>query len=594
MVTKAERTIADRIGKASHWSYERLRPFREVRRKMLSQYAGMHYGDSNPSGHVPYNVLGLTIDVFRQRLTSGKPRFMLSTTVNELRPEAANLEAGLNAVAGRLDLRQTWDDIFIDALTSVGIAKVGVCRTPGVADDDRLIDTGQVYVDRVDFEDFVMDMASEHTNNCDFFGNRYRVPIDALMDSGQYSKRALDEVYADMGDDSDVTPYGEERASLLARDPKDDDSEIYDYATLWEMWLPRPGANGLIVTLCGQQLDTAKTLGVREFGGSDKGPYRMCSFKNMPGSPMPVPPLADVMDLHLAMNTVLCKILRQSQRQKRLTAVMQGQDDDARRMRDAADGDAVAITGGTPPAEFGMGGADNQSFALFLQLREVASAVGGNVDVLGGIASQAETLGQEEMLAGQASQRVVAMERRAQAFLTEIGRELSWYVMTDPAFDIGTYRRIDGVDYDIPVRITHDDLAGNPLDYDIEVAAYTLADEGPTAQLKAIDAFMERMIPFLPALEAQGLAIDMQALAAEYGRLMNAKSIGAFLASQTPPDERLASESPRGTMPRYSKPPVTTRRTERISRSAPSQKGRAHELAMNLLGKGNGAADGQS
>lgn len=586
-MTEAQRTIAERISRSGHWSLKQLTAFRRVRRQVLSQYAGAHWGDENPTDRVPYNLIGMMLDVYRQRLASGLPRFLVHTNVAELLPESKDIEAALNTVAKRIKLHDAWDRVFVDAMCApFGVMKVGVASTPGVAEDDADLDPGELYAQPVDFDDFVIDMAAEHVNAADYIGNRYRVRMYELMESGRFDRDALDKLYKSHSSKDDIDEFGEERAATLGRETKQDDSELHDYATLWEFWVPMPRGSDLIVTLCGDELETAQhVLEVREFTGTENGPYRMCSFTEMPGSPLGIPPLTQVYDLHMALNQTLRKILRQMARQKTVIGVGHGGEDDVQRLRRADDGDAVTITqpGGT--SEIRFGGADPANVALFLQLRQVASQVAGNLDVIGGMGSNAETLGQEEILSGNASQRLVAMERRSREFLASIGEELGWYLLTDPSLDLRTTRRIPGVNRDVPVHLTADKLLGNPFLYDFNVAAYSLADEGPSAKMRAIDAWMERMLPFMPMMEQQGIGLDLRGLSDEIGRLTSNTSLGEFVITQTPPDDRVADQEPRGSVPSAGMPPVTRRINERISRSAPTAKGQAQDLANQMLGQ---------
>lgn len=63
------------------------------------------------------------------------------------------------------------------------------------------------------------------------------------------------------------------------------------------------------------------------------------------------------------------------------------------------------------------------------------SYIAGNLDVLGGLSAQSDTLGQDRILNQSANQRINDMQSRVYSFTTKVIEALGWYVWNDPTLE---------------------------------------------------------------------------------------------------------------------------------------------------------------
>ena len=96
-----------------------------------------------------------------------------------------------------------------------------------------------------------------------------------------------------------------------------------------------------------------------------------------------------------------------------------------------------------------MGGINTNSLAYAIQLDRILSRNAGNLDLLGGLSPQSDTVGQDELLASNASKRIADMQDRVTEFTTRIVKDLAWYLWNDPLIDLPLVKRLDGSDLEI-------------------------------------------------------------------------------------------------------------------------------------------------
>lgn len=112
-------------------------------------------------------------------------------------------------------------------------------------------------------------------------------------------------------------------------------------------------------------------------------------------------------------NRVFRKLGRQSDRQKTVTLVQAGQEDDGRRLVESSDGDVIRTDRPEGTREARFGGVDQPTLAFLVQLKDLFVYMGGNLDALGGLGKLSETVGQEQLIAKSASARIADMQETA-------------------------------------------------------------------------------------------------------------------------------------------------------------------------------------
>ncbi len=180
-------------------------------------------------------------------------------------------------------------------------------QSEGTAESESYLqDADQPYVEPVLLEGFAYDTAAKSWDQVDFAANRYRVPLADVIDNPLFDPAATEK----------LSPSDSRQAEELRGDGVDDDSvqrlgtgsnmlreEIWEYVTLWDVWLPK---EGLLVTLADQSGGPA--LRIVPWEGLEHGPYILLGFDVVPGNLMPIAPGAHLLGLARLLNRMMRKL----------------------------------------------------------------------------------------------------------------------------------------------------------------------------------------------------------------------------------------------------------------------------------------------
>jgi hypothetical protein len=568
-----------RIARGVQKSREIMRPFINQRTAMLQLIAGNRYGQNIPySNPIPY--LNLLYSVYTRALVSSSPRCMITTKVPNLRKMAEAMQVAINDRIKQARVADTLRSAAADALVGMGIVKVGICQTPIEGTDGLVHDYGEIYCDSISLDDWVMDMGAKRLDQCGYMGHRLIRPRHSLEMDPRYDQAKVKNIPT-----LQRTMYDEQgnlKAEGLSRsyDPTTD-CDHEDMVELWELWLPR---EQLIVLTAADASGVVSSdpLRVTSYPGPELGPYRLLRFGTLPDNILPCPPLMVLADMHLALNALYRKILKQAVNQKNLTAVMGGAEDDADRRRRAGDGDVIKQTMPGGVADVSTATFNAANLALFDNARNMSNYYAGNPESFAGLAPQSETLGQDKLLSASSSKQLQAMQDDMLIFTKEILETMAWYWWTMPQ----TYQaevEIPGFpDSKIPITIPPAMREGHWLNLNFDIYPHSLQSESPGSKLANINTIMSQMMQWAPILQQQQLAPNF----AEYLRMeagyMNMPEIERLVMFSTPPEVQEQQEPPK--MPGG---PQGTRTYERVSRSAPTERSRANAEQMALLGAAN-------
>jgi hypothetical protein len=217
--------------------------------------------------------------------------------------------------------------------------------------------------------------------------------------------------------------------------------------------------------------------------------------------------------------------------------------------------------------------------AFFLQVKDLFFTVpGGNLDALGGLSPQSRTLGQDELLNAQASQRISEMKDRTLIYWRDVIRSLAFYEWTEPLRERNLEKKIIGVSESIPVKWSPETREGDFLDYNIDIDPYSLEVQSPAQKVQGIvNVFNQFIAPFGQQMQAQGIGIDFQALMKIIGNYSNLPELGEILTSASVPDISNGTGSP----PQSAS---TTRNYVRENRPAATRSGKDDVLSRILMG----------
>lgn len=564
-----------RLQTAVEASRKILEDFRRDRYALIEQYVGSHYGPECSAGRSPVNLVEMAATIWGRELVAKAPAALVTTALPELRPWALKLQMALNRLMDQISFGDTLARVVQDALFGIGILKLGLTST-GEAEylGQNFVETAP-FADAISFDDFVFDTACRRMDKATFIGHRFRVPIEAIRDNPRYDPVTRAAVKPTEYTTTNET--GDDRADVLTSGSGGSSTDEYrDHATAWELYLP---IENLVVTLADE---TFALLASEPWQGPERGPYILLGFEDVPGNPLPLPPLANLLDAHILVNRLAVKTGQQADRQKTITMVMDGAQDDAKRILDAGDGEMVRVTHPDKVRELRYGGADPATLATMIQFKDLFTYMAGNLDALGGLSPQADTLGQDKLLTENASKRVQTMKDKVTNLARVAVRDLSWYLAYDPLIDIPLTMEVPGRPHlQVRTRYTAAEMRGDWLDYNFDIAPYSLSNPTPQQRAGSLMQILQQIIiPMMPQLQQQGIVPDWQMILrvlSEYQNMPELTHIMTFAIPMPGSDSAPVGDAPM-------KSPVTTRTNVRVNRPGATRGGKDQAMIAQLMG----------
>lgn len=568
-----------------------LRRFRSERREAVRQYVGSHWSEEGTAEKVPVNLISLYISIIGRNLIAKNPRVMLSTFQKPHKPTVAAMQQWANKEIENMHLQETLQRVVLDALFSVGIAKVALATPAESAHMAWTLPAGAPFIERVDLDDFVYDMHARDFSEVTFMGHRYRVPLDAVRDSKLYTKQRKDLAPSS---DNLFNLEGDERINVLGRGIyASDDQEFEDMVDLWEIYLPR---HRLVLTLADDYLTgpaagyTNEALRTQAWLGPDGGPYHILGYMGVPGNAMPKGPIQDLLDLHELTNNLYRKLMRQAERQKEILAVQGGAMEDGSRIQDANDGEIVRMDNPERSIPRSFGAPNQQNFAMFMQAQELFKALAGNLDMLGGLSPQSKTLGQDKLLAQSASGGVSDMQDRTVNFTASVLKALCWYWHHDPFKVMQTTHTLPGLPgMQMQRQVSpHQRQKVSFQDLEVQVDPYSMQHSTPQTRLAGLNEIVQRIIaPMMQLLQQQGVAFDVNAYLKKVADYMNMPDLPEIVTMQEPPTPDTQTQGgeqpgmPSQTERTYNRTDTGTGRTEKGNNMDLMNRMMGHDMGGN-------------
>jgi hypothetical protein len=496
-----------------------LRPYRETRREMVREFAGARWGDSAARKPVPLNLLALYEQIVGRALVSQNPRYLLSTFDRDKKPDAAKAMAWANDRVEEMDLADALRRCVVDALFGFGVMKVALARPDDAMASGWQVQAGMPFAEPIDLDDFLIDTKATRFRQATWVAHRYRLPRAAAEE--RFGRKAAGDLPDDELREHNAT--GDQRIATLGRSQEGDDEEFEPHVAVWEFYLP---AYRRVVTLADDATGYAETrrkadrqgdplpLEEVEWLGPDCGPYHYLAPTVVPGNLMPKGPLMDLFELHDAVNELLRKSIRQAKRQKSNTAVGNAAAEDGQRMVNAPDGQAVYCNSPEQIRQIDSGGPNPQNFAFLLQLKEMFSWAGGNLDLMGGLSPQSKTATQDKMLSENASRALGTLQEQTVKFSASVGKALLWYWWYHPELRmVSEYSPAGLPGVSTTLELTPAERRRTPYSaIGVKVDPYTLVYQTPQQKAAQVNQIVQQVIiPGLPVLQAQGVGFDAHA-----------------------------------------------------------------------------------
>ncbi len=528
-----------RLVKSVRQSRRQLSDHLKLRNAFQQEYLGHHYSDQGSAKSVAPNLVEQFVNIHKRILAPTAPSAFVTVRDQALLGTRSKLELGIDHVVREIDLESTLELSVYDALLLMSIVKVGITDETSSYSGYRH-DEGQPFVDHILLNDWVHDYKAKSWETVEYAGDRSFEPLELLQDT--YPK------HADALHRAEFTSGGETYDSQ--RDPVDRRAEggerVSDYTGVWEFWLPREGLILVMPDSSGQGGVQSLVLEAKDWQGPEFGPYHMLGFEFVPGSTIPLSPIATVFDLAKLHGALFRKSSTQAEHQKTVLAARRGASAaDAQKVAGAGDMEVVTADDPNMIKDFKFNGADPQTLQFGALCRQLFSTFSGNLELLGGLAPQSETLGQDKLLAENASQRLKTMQKRVQTFTKGILRDLGWWLFTDPRINLPLVKPNPGSSQGIQLTLTAEDMEGDFLDYNIDVNPYSLQARTPDEEFNLLMSLVQGVImPFSDQLQQQGMSVNFPVLLRRLAELKNIKTIDEFLmftGSAAPPDQRVGS-----------------------------------------------------
>lgn len=566
-----------RLNTAARASYRKLAQFRKHRLELVKEYVGTYYADDGAPAEMPVNMLALTVDIYLMFLAGAKPQVLLPTARRDLMPFLRDLEAIVNQELGEMKFDRTLRRWVQEAIFCIGVLKCGLADADYVELIPGQPQPGQDYfADVVDFDDFVFDMSANCWERVTFLGDRYRVDLDAVLDSDSIPDDAKKQLRRDPSMREDGARVSEISGH---QEPEwEPENSFRRTTTVWDLCIPE---DRLVVTIPDCETVTAP-IKVVEWDGPSTSPYHVLYFSDVPGNVMPLPPGAVLRSLNKTLNGLFRKLVRQAQRQKSLGLFRHGQHDDARRIQKAADGDLVPVEHPDSVVEVNFGGASKDNLAFSMEVRNLYSQMAGNLDAMGGLGPQSETYRQDAMIANTVSRKSSKMSRAVVDATVDVVRELIYRIWSDPVNEYRASRPVSGTEIELEAMLIPGQRVGHFNDFSVQIEPFSMTYKAPQERANdMISLLTQIVIPILPYLAQQGIQLNSQNMLQYLGKYMSLPELETIFEFTGPPLPGLGTDE-------GSKQPATGTRTyERVSRSGATAQG-AQAKILSMMGSENG------
>lgn len=551
----------NRLTESIEWSNRQLEYTRNERIESIRQFIGFHHTVDGSPKRVIVPFLKLAVDIFVRILAPRAPRALFSADEPSLRAEAANLEIAVNMIPREIKLQKTLRRLVTEALFSFGVTKTGLYTVGNAIGYDY----GQVFVDVVTLDDLIIDMAAKEMQQIQYIGNDYWLDYEEVMENKWFGK-GKDGLKSD--EYTTIGEQGEIRAEAIAQD---EDAQLFkDKVWLRDIWIP---SEGIMTTYA---VTSEKRLKTFEWEGPENGPYDILGFDWVPGNLLPLAPVASWRDLHELANKLYRKLGQQADAQKTVLGFHGDDNEGVENFKKARDGDGIHY-GSSEPKVLKAGGVESSTLMFFLQNRDLLSYFASNLDSLGGLSPQAETLGQDKLLSEASGAQLRSMGDQVIDFSRDLFKTLAFYELNDPIRTRQLKKQIPGLDQSIIVPWSMDNRRGEMDDFDLEIDVYSLQDNSPSLKLQKLKLLVEQFVmPLSPMIQAEGGTLSAQKileLAAKYADFPELGEIVTFMQSNLPEP---AGES--------SMAPNTTRTYERVNRPGATDGGKSAIMQKVLAG----------
>ncbi len=558
-------------------AHQAMAKSRQNRIKIIRDFVGAMYGEAGTDLPQPVNIMKQALTTFARQTSPKNVRTLVSTENPSYKLAADDLALELGKVCQDIDFDEAVYRCVLDALMSIGIMKVGIGQDEEVGEEGQSYSSGKIFLSPVDLDDFFYDTKEKTFQSASFMGNIYSVPLEDVQNDPKNDPETV-ALLQPVPRTNQSLDGGEKASAILFNQDSGGTDSFIDYTELWDYWIPR---KKVLVTLTRD----GKKLKEVQWEGPKRGPYRILSLGEVPGNAMPTTMAQDLFAINEAQNCMARKVICDELARKMILAVRKGSDGDGDAITNSANLDAIGLNDPKNVQEMRMGGSDSNAVGILIQLQNKAKEVAGNLDSVAGLAPQAPTLGQDQLIKQSSSEAVEEISGRVTKFCSLLLEDVAFWQFTDPTVKMSLTKVVGGTGIPIQIDITPETRRGTFSDYTFKIDPYSLQPQTPAAKLQAIGMTVQQYIlPLMPMMQQQGVTLDVKALLQLVGRYANISNEVGEILKVAPP---MPMPPPGQDQGGPTMAPNTTRTNVRVNKSGNGGQTKDNELAKNLLMQGN-------
>jgi hypothetical protein len=470
---------------------------------MINAWASGYFntGDKGGKAHT-MNLVDRAIGILVPYLAMSNPIVNCEARITQLKPWAYTTELAMNHLLDEMNFSNyVLRPAIFNSMFGAGVVKTGVMKDWEVDIYGNNHDIGQPYAIVVDDEDYIGDVAANSRNDFEMEGNYYMMPT--AMAKEFFGSRHADFISPSYKLHGDTSVTEIVKQSIKGTDYH----TLRSWTRFMDVHLPD---EGVIITLLADG-DYHKILRTTTYDGPEDGPYDFLGYKFAPKQPMPIPPAWGWIDMDTAMNVLINKMRTQAEREKNILAYQPESQEDAESMQQTMDGGSCKVDDINSVKTFQMGGTNPENYNWVTYIEGQFSIQGGNLYQLGGRGTQADTLGQEQMMMTNASRIVDDMHNQVYDFTRSIFRKFAWYIWNDPMIEIPTIKRVEGAG---SVEVIYDKYAqeGDFYDFNFKIQPYSMQRFNPSIQGQKLMQFLSGwVLPIMGIAQQQGVQLNIDA-----------------------------------------------------------------------------------
>ena len=489
--------------------------------KMLRTYISNYNKSMVSNDPHPLNMIDRTVSVWLPFLVGGNPKIIIRPKLNPgLTPFAYVFQLAINEWMKQTKFDQrTLEPAVFNSLFSSGITKTGTARADMKELQGYLTVTGKPYCEVVDSANYVFDITAKDREQYEYEGDFYVLPTD---DAKEMFAKHADSIKPDF------KLFNENSAKDIMQPENVPYNELREYSEFVDLWLPHEQA---IITILPPHKGYNKILKTIPYNGPDSGPYDVLSYKNIPGSTIPIPPIFTLMEMDAAINKLYAKSREGAERLKKIGVFEAGNEKDAETVQSAKYGEMIGLNNAASVKELTLGGVvpeiwDFLGFTL-AQFSEQAGITGLDYRM------KSKTATQDQMLLANSSRGLEFMSGKTHRFAESIGEKLMSEIWQNPTFQISAIKKFAGLD-DIPVMYDYLEQEGELLDYQLEVEMYSMQRNSPQETFSKMWQLLTGwVLPTAPMAAQQGKMPNIPAITKDLTTFLDINTDNWYL-SETP------------------------------------------------------------